>query len=137
VKTDLVKKIEEHTLKAMWKGEAMNVMARVFQELIATLRVAPESYRADDLCSEVVAWLAHMPEHYALVAFIHQGNVESYRWHDGTLKFLSLYGIYLRKREHAKHKGWFIFAELHPNTVSVRQKHPKSDQIHYVDSLAA
>jgi hypothetical protein len=112
----------------------MNVIARTFRELIAILRIAPESQRTDDLCRELVAWLAKLPKHYTLVAFIHQGNLETYRWHDGTLKFLSLYGIYLRQREHSQGRGWFIFAELRPNTVSVRRLHSEQSES---DSLAA
>jgi hypothetical protein len=101
----------------------MNIIATTFRELITTLRIAPESQRTDDLCRELVAWLAHLPNRYALIAFIRQGNLETYRWYDGAVQFLSLHGIYLRQREHSQGKGWFIFAELIPNTVVVRRLH--------------
>jgi hypothetical protein len=101
----------------------MNVIATTFRELIMTLRIAPESNRTDDLCRELVAWLAHLSNHYALVAFVHQGNLETYRWYDGAVQFLSLHGIYLWRREHLQGNGWFIFAELIPNTVIARRLH--------------
>jgi hypothetical protein len=101
----------------------MNVIATTFRELITTLRIAPESHRTDDLCRELVAWLARLPNRYALVALIHQDNLETYRWYDGAVKILSLHGIYLRRREHSQGKGWFIYAELIPNTVVVRRLH--------------
>jgi hypothetical protein len=111
----------------------MNIVARTFRELITTLRTAPEAHRTDDLCRELVTWLARLPNHYALVAFIHEGNLEVYRWYDGVPKFLSLHGIYLHQREHTQGKGWFIFAELIPNTVTERRLHPESPY----DALAA
>ncbi len=104
----------------------MNIIATTFRELITTLRIAPESQRVDDLCRELVAWLSRLPNRYALVAFIHQGNFEVYRWHNGAPNFLSLHGIYLHRREHTQGKGWFIFAELIPNTVTERRLHPAS-----------
>jgi hypothetical protein len=111
----------------------MNVIATTFRELIRTLRIVPESQRTDDLCKELVAWLANLPNCYALVAFVHRGNLETYRWYDGAVQFLSLHGIYLRQREHSQSKGWFIYAELIPNTIVVRRLRPE----HSDDLLAA
>lgn len=110
----------------------MNIIARTFRELLSTLRIAPESYRAESLCRELVGWLSLVPEHKAMVAFIYQGNLEAYRWYDGVPQFLSFYGIYLSQCEHSSRRGWFIFAELRPLTVSVRQQRAS-----YLEELAA
>lgn len=115
----------------------MNKIATTFRELIMTLRIAPESYRTDDLFRELVAWLSRLPNRHALVAFIHQENLETYRWHDGTLHFLSLHGLYLSQREHAQGKGWFIFVELRPNTVTAHHRFVNPNQPRPPDLLAA
>jgi hypothetical protein len=99
----------------------MNIIAHTFLKLISILRTAPESHQTDNLCRELVAWLSKLPKHYALVAFIHHGNFETYRWYNGTPKLLSLHGIYLHKREHSRGEGWFIFAELVPNRVTTHR----------------
>jgi hypothetical protein len=115
----------------------MNVIARTFRELITTLRITPESHRTDDLCRELVAQLSRLPNRHALVAFIHQGNLETYYWHDGALHFLSLHGLYLSQREHAHGKGWFIFVELRPNTVTAHHNYVDPNQPRPTDLLAA
>jgi hypothetical protein len=91
----------------------MNRAARTFQSLVATLRTSPESYCADLLCHELHMWLAHLPSQHALVAFIYDGNLDRYRWYDGTPVYLKLNGITLTQRPHRNHRGWFIFAEIH------------------------
>ncbi len=90
----------------------MNRVARTFQSLVATLRTSPESYCADILCHELHTWLTHISSQRALVAFIYGGNLDRYRWYDGTSVYLNLNGITLTQRPHLTYKGWFIFAEI-------------------------
>ncbi len=90
----------------------MNMTAQTFQLLITALRTSPESLRVDTFCHELRRKLASSPNQRVLVAFIHRGNVDTYRWFDGTVAFLHLNGIVLSQRPHLTHEGWFIFAEL-------------------------
>jgi hypothetical protein len=103
------------------KGTFMNMTARIFQLLVEVLRANPESPRVDTLCHELHRKLVSAPNQQVLVAFIYRGNLDTYRWFDGTVEFLHLNGIALSKRPHLRHEGWFIFAELYDSQITQPQ----------------